>query len=371
MPDTSLAGSGMTRFRQKRPWSRMKLSIASATLLYAWCSFLAAAHGGDRAGSRGAECWKPAELRGTLEDWRATKGTPAAFRRPPSRALLPFAPIDPRLRGVIRSVRLPANEKIVALTFDLCEEPYEVSGYDSRIIDYLRDEGVEATFFAGGKWLLTHNVRAQQLLSDPLFEVGNHSWEHRNLRIVSEPVLKSEIENAQAAYEEVRQNFEGRLCKPRAAEESTVSLPPERMSLFRFPFGACDERSLKAVNDAGLLAIQWTVSSGDPAPLQTSERIVKGVMSRVRPGAILIFHANGRGWHTAEALREIIPRLKEAGYKFRKVSELLKLAPDKIEKVATCYDSKPGDSDHYDALAAKLELQYNKFEKQIKAQPGG
>jgi peptidoglycan-N-acetylglucosamine deacetylase len=351
----------------------MKLSIASAALLYACCPFLAAAHGGDLAGSREAMCWKPAELRGTPNDWKAMRGTPKAFRRPPSRTLASFVPVDPRLRGVIRSVRLPANEKIIALTFDLCEEPYEVSGYDSRVIDYLRDEGVEATFFAGGKWLLTHDVRAQQLLSDPLFEIGNHTWEHRNLRIVSEPVLKSEIENAQAAYEEVRENFEGRQCKPAAQAQpgmGAFSVPPERMSLFRFPFGACDERSLKAVNDAGLLAIQWNVSTADPVPLQTSEKIVNAVMSRIRPGSILIFHANGRGWHTAEALRQIIPRLKEAEYKFRKVSELLKLAPDRIEKVATCYDNKPGDSDRYDALAAKLELQYYKFNNQIKTQPG-
>jgi peptidoglycan-N-acetylglucosamine deacetylase len=349
----------------------MKLSIAAAALLYACCSFLAAAHGGDLAGSREAMCWQPAELRGMPNEWKILRGAPDAFRRPPSRALAAFDAIDPRLRGVIRSVRLPPNEKSIALTFDLCEEPYEVSGYDGRIIDYLRDEGVEATFFAGGKWLLTHDERAQQLLSDPLFEVGNHTWEHRNLRIVSEPVLKSEIESAQAAYEEVRQNFERKLCKPAGPEASTAGPAPERMSLFRFPFGACDERSLQAVNDAGLLAIQWTFASGDPAPLQTPEKMVKAVLSRVRPGAILIFHANGRGWHTAEALREIIPRLKEAGYKFRKVSELLALAPDKIERVSTCYDNKPGDSDRYDALAAKLELQYGKFEKRIKTQPGG
>src|SRR5262249_36949370 len=163
------------------------------------------------------------------------------------------------------------------------------------------------------------------------------------------------------AYEEARRSFDGRLCKPARSEESAFSPPPERMSLFRFPFGACDERSLKAVNDAGLLAIQWSIASADPVPLQTSEKIVNAVMSRVRTGSILIFHANGRGWHTAEALREIIPRLREAGYRFRKVTELLKLAPEKIEKVTTCYDNKPGDSDRYDALAAKLELQYDKF----------
>ena len=58
--------------------------------------------------------------------------------------------------GVIRRVVLPDKRKLIALTFDLCEQPGEVAGYDGAIVDYLRKEHIKATFFAGGKWLRSH-----------------------------------------------------------------------------------------------------------------------------------------------------------------------------------------------------------------------
>ena len=76
------------------------------------------------------------------------------------------------LRGSIRSVELPPGEKLIALTFDLCEENGYVSGYDGRVVDLLRAQGIKATFFAGGKWMETHPERAQQLIADPLFEIA-------------------------------------------------------------------------------------------------------------------------------------------------------------------------------------------------------
>ena len=46
----------------------------------------------------------------------------------------------------------------------------------------------------------------------------------------------------------------------------SLLLIPERPALYRFPFGACNAESLQAVTDAGLLAIQWDVATGDPSP---------------------------------------------------------------------------------------------------------
>src|SRR5262249_9464064 len=83
-------------------------------------------------------------------------------------------------RAVIRRVTLTGDKKLVALTFDLCEQPSEISGYQGGIVDFLRANRIKATFFMGGKWMLSHRERTQQLMSDPLFEVANHTWEHRN-----------------------------------------------------------------------------------------------------------------------------------------------------------------------------------------------
>ena len=71
------------------------------------------------------------------------------------------------LRGSIRSVQPRGGRKLVALTFDLCEQADEVTGYDRRIVNYLREKGVKATFYAGGKWLRTHREKAMQLMADP------------------------------------------------------------------------------------------------------------------------------------------------------------------------------------------------------------
>ena len=74
---------------------------------------------------------------------------------PRSRQLLFAAatPVEPAPRGLIESVTLPPDKKLIALTFDLCEESGYVSGYDGRIVDLLRAEGIKATCSPAAKWI--------------------------------------------------------------------------------------------------------------------------------------------------------------------------------------------------------------------------
>lgn len=264
----------------------------------------------------------------------------------PERHLAPFAVIPAGLRGAIRRVELPPGKKLIALTFDLCEQPGEVAGYDGDIVDYLRANAVKATFFAGGKWLVSHDARALQLMTEPLFEIGNHGWAHRNLRLLEPAALRTEIIGPQKAYEAAR----AKLSESQCARERPGAMEaiPARIGLFRFPYGACNAHAMAAVNDSGLLAIQWDVSTGDPAPDQSAKAIAEAMVRRAKPGSIIINHANGRGFHTAQALPLAIPKLKALGFEFVTVSELLAAGRPVIEP--TCYDSRPGDTDRYDKL---------------------
>jgi peptidoglycan/xylan/chitin deacetylase (PgdA/CDA1 family) len=248
------------------------------------------------------------------------------------------SPVDAALRGSIRRVDLPPGEKLVALTFDLCEAGGEIAGYDGDLVDYLRSQNVRATFFTGGKWFLTHPDRAGQLIADPLFEIGNHTWTHWNLGVVSGQSMRNQVSFAQAAYEETRAALAARRC--------TADHAPARMSLFRFPYGSCSADSLAHVNDNGLLAIQWDVDSGDPDPFITAPVMAKRVLASIRPGSIVLMHANGRGFRTGEALRTIIPALKADGYRFVTVSDLLAAGRPVI--TPTCYNRVPGDTRIYD-----------------------
>ena len=294
------------------------------------------------AGPEERRCLSPLDLAAKPGEEKPLKGEHRYDRGEATRELAAFAPVEANLRGAIRRVELPKGKKLIALTFDLCEQPGEVAGYDGAIFDYLRANGIKATLFTGGKWMRSHGARFPQLLTDPLFEIGNHAEAHRNLRLLSGPSLQDEISGPQRAYEAIRaETANAKQCLSPSAAQA-----PKRMTLFRFPYGACNDASLAAVNDAGLLAIQWDVSTGDPSPGTTAQQIADTMVKDAKPGSIIISHANGRGFHTAAALPLAIPKLRAAGYQFVTVSELLAAGRPVI--AATCYNNKPGDTDRYD-----------------------
>jgi peptidoglycan/xylan/chitin deacetylase (PgdA/CDA1 family) len=286
-------------------------------------------------------CWAPVDLAYKKGEERVQKGVNQARIAPPKQALAEFSPLAQR--GAVRRVNLPAGRKLIALTFDLCEQPFEISGYQGGIVDFLRRNEIKATFFMGGKWMLSHRERTQQLMIDPLFEVANHTWEHRNLRVLSRQALADEIKNAQIAYEQVRAELQARQCT--APDGSALAPAPKRLSLLRFPYGACSPTALNEVARQGLLPIQWDISSGDPTFGQSAQTIQRQVLAHAQPGSIVLFHANGRGWHTEGALPGIIAALKAQGYGFATVSELL--AAGEPVMTETCYDSRPGDTDRW------------------------
>jgi peptidoglycan/xylan/chitin deacetylase (PgdA/CDA1 family) len=159
------------------------------------------------------QCWTPQALAGTEQEVRSSRphfhlDIPALKQE----SLSPATPVPQELRGSIRGVELPTGEKLIALTFDLCETDGDVAGYDGRIVDLLRAQGVKATFFAGGKWMETHKERAQQLIADPNFEVGSHGLRHFDLTHVNGQTLDDEIRLTEAAYADTRKSLLTKQC---------------------------------------------------------------------------------------------------------------------------------------------------------------
>src|SRR6266498_3641740 len=116
-----------------------------------WLSLLTATAAGETAPA----CWMPSDLAYHKGDERVQKAV--ARIAPPQRMLAEFSPTAQR--GAIRRVKLTGDKKLVALTFDLCEQPSEISGYQGGIVDFLRENRIKATFFMGGKWMLSHRER--------------------------------------------------------------------------------------------------------------------------------------------------------------------------------------------------------------------
>jgi len=292
-------------------------------------------------------CWTAQELAGRATDKliRRTK----TYLNPPLR-LFPgntIAALPAKLQNSIRDVTPDKNEKIAALTFDLCERANEITGYDSEIVNYLRANKIKATFFAGGKWMLDHPEKTMQLMADPLFEIGNHAWTHDDLRLERGIKMQDQILWPQAEYELLREQLKSKPCAQRAGEAEMKKIP-KIPCLFRFPYGVCNSEALDFLAQTGLPAIQWSIVTADPSEKRTPEQIANRVVRSIKPGAIIICHANGRGKGTAKALPIFVPKLKKRGYEFVTVSELLTYGP--VFATRDCYELKPGDNYNYDKI---------------------
>jgi peptidoglycan/xylan/chitin deacetylase (PgdA/CDA1 family) len=293
-------------------------------------------------------CWSCEERQGTASD-RETIGRHSASPAIAPKRLAPrhtLLPLREDLRNSIRRVSTAGDRRCVALTFDLCERASRATGYDAAVVNTLWHYSVKATFFAGGKWMCTHPDKAKQLMADPLFEIGNHTWTHKNCRLLDEKRIKEQILWTQAQYELLWEELAENPCAKKAGPTEMEKIPRVPYA-FRFPYGTCSPVALRVLADAGLPAIQWDVVMGDAARESHVEQMVHTVLTRTRPGSIIVGHANGRGNGTAEVLGIIIPKLRAQGYEFVTVSELLRLG--KALAVEECYELKPGDNGHYDS----------------------
>lgn len=223
---------------------------------------------------------------------------------------------EPPLAGILAAPALPAvtpqvvkngsrRKKRIALTFDACSTQ-EQSKFDENVIRTLISMKVPATLFLGGKWMEEHPDETQELANYPQFELANHTYLHPHLTRESDARVQEEFTRTQ---------------------DMLYTLTGQRATLFRAPYGELDARVARLGAEAGMIAIQYDLASGDPDPRITSKRLMNYVRDQSRNGSIVVMHMNGRGWKTAEALPRIVLGLRKKGYKLVTVSELLGLPP--------------------------------------------
>ncbi len=190
--------------------------------------------------------------------------------------------------------------KTIALTFDACQTR-KPAGYDAKIIGILRATHTPATLVLGGRWMETHAAATRDLGADPLFEIGNHSYLHPHMTMLTPLRMRQEMQETQ----DVQYRLTGKQGR-----------------LFRPPYGEYNPALVAQAAQIGLKTLTWEVVTGDPDPHITAPSIVKTVLTRAKPGSVVIMHMNGRGWHTAEALPAVIRGLRKRGYRFVTVSQL-------------------------------------------------
>ncbi|MFB7917394.1 polysaccharide deacetylase family protein [Streptomyces sp. NPDC056061] len=210
------------------------------------------------------------------------------------------------------------GEKVVALTFDADmtadEGPRAAAGerFDNpELIALLRRLKVPTTVFMTGRWAEEYPAQARSVAADPLFEVGNHSYRHYafvspcyGLPVVPEGGARDDVARAFAAFRRVGLR--------------------EVMPYFRFPGGCYDDAARRALAPERVTAVQWDVVGGD-AFATDADAVARQVLDGVRPGSLVVLHCTRSAAPvTDEAVRTVVPELRARGYRFVKVSELMR-----------------------------------------------
>lgn len=186
----------------------------------------------------------------------------------------------------------------IALTFD--DGPGAKT--TGAILDYLKEEGIHATFFVVGAQARANPGLLQREEREG-HEIGNHTDTHPRLCRLTGDALRREV---------------------LSCENTVYELTECRTLLFRPPEGHCTQTVSSLAAELDYRVILWNIDTRDWEHAMADE-IAAGILESVKSGDIILFHdsVSRKDSQTLAALKAVVPVLKERGYRFVTVSELL------------------------------------------------
>lgn len=217
------------------------------------------------------------------------------------RGLILTAGSNIRVSNSVNGRELPiycveTKEPKIALTFDAAWGNEDTQ----KILEILKKHDVHVTFFMTGGWVESYPDDVKAILAAG-HDLGNHSENHKNMSQLSDAEKKEEL---MKVHDKVR------------------TLTGYEMFLFRPPYGDYDNAVVNVAKDCGYYTIQWDVDSLDWKDYGV-DSIIKTVTEHkhLGNGSIILCHNGAK--YTAQALDTLITKLKEKGYTFVPVSELI------------------------------------------------
>lgn len=186
------------------------------------------------------------------------------------------------------------EDKLISISFDCAWG----TDYTDRILENLRIGEVKATWFMVEFWSEKYPEYVKKIDAAG-HEIGTHSATHSYMSKQNEEEIRLEL---------------------RTSSEAITKVTGKEVELFRPPYGDYNDRLVRTASEEGYYCIQWDVDSLDWRDLSATD-IAMRVINGVKSGSIILMHNNGL--HTAEAVPIIVETLKNRGYKFVPIGELI------------------------------------------------
>ncbi len=193
--------------------------------------------------------------------------------------------------------KVETEEKVVALTFD--DGPNE---YTDSILELLEKEDVKATFFVVGKDLEENQEEGNKIIKNG-HQLANHSYTHPRFLMKSYSFTKKEIDKTNEIIRKI------------GYSEEIVFRPPYGKKLFILPY---------YLSKNNIKTITWDIEP-DTYFSGNTEKIVEYTVKNTKPGSIILLHpfCKKSCQSNRESITPIIEELKNKGYKFVTVNQLI------------------------------------------------
>ena len=181
--------------------------------------------------------------------------------------------------------------KTVALTIDDGPSPV----YTPQILRVLERYHVTALFSMVGQNVASYPQIAREV-TDAGHAIANHTWSHPDMAVLHRATMREEVTRATGQI-----------------QAATGSRP----TMFRAPYGAWSPALLDYLAAQQLTPLAWSVDPRDWARPGVNA-IVANILRTTRAGSIILEHdGGGDRAQTVAALKIVLPRLLDAGYRFR------------------------------------------------------
>ncbi len=194
-------------------------------------------------------------------------------------------------------------DKEVALTFD--DGPDAI--FTPQVLDVLKEYNVQATFFLTGTNCKRYPEIVRRIQAEG-HAIGSHSYSHPDLRkLAAVTAYQTEILSTQTIL------------------EGLIGYQP---SFYRPPYGAVTDEQIIYFAQHDLKTINWSIDSFDWDSKQNSvDEITDKIFKCIHEGAIILMHSAGIDRsNTVRSLPIIIETLREKGYQFKTIPEMLELS---------------------------------------------
>ena len=182
------------------------------------------------------------------------------------------------------------GRKRVALTIDDGPSPE----YTPQVLRLLEKYRVTATFSMIGLEAAAYPGLVREVAAAG-HKIANHTWSHLDLVYLPPAAVADQIRRATGAI-----------------HMATGKVP----ALFRAPYGAWSPVVLRECAQAGMTPLDWSVDPRDWSRPGVAA-IVGNIMRNTRTGSIILEHdGGGDRSQTVAALKIVLPRLLDAGYRF-------------------------------------------------------